>query len=98
MDFIIGMLKGKDIQGTLDELIPVASSFRFLTFSHPDAAMGEYLLENCKHSNKRVTVVENDTILLCKENGNKIIITGSLYLLATLNYKVKDQSGKVTLL
>ena len=35
VDFIIGMLKGKDIKGTLDELVPVASSLRFLHFRIP---------------------------------------------------------------
>ena len=38
VDFIIGMLKGKDIKGTLDELIPVAESFTFITFPHKEAA------------------------------------------------------------
>ena len=44
VDFIIGMLKGKDIKNTLDELLPVAASFTFLTFPHPDAASGAELL------------------------------------------------------
>ena len=40
VDFVIGMLKGKDIEKTLDELIPVASSFTFLTF--PTSTGGDW--------------------------------------------------------
>ena len=86
VDFIIGMLKGKEIKKTLDELIPVAASFTFLTFTHPEAATGEQLIENCHHNKKRVTKLESDTIILDRGNEKKIIVTGSLYLLARLNY------------
>lgn len=83
VNFIIGMLKGKDIKGTLDELIPVAESFTFLTFPHPNAASAEELLDNCEHKNKSVTKVKIDTIILCGGEKGRIIVTGSLYLLAS---------------
>lgn len=87
VDFIIGMLKGKDIKKTLEELIPVAASFTFLTFSHPQAATGEQLMEYCHHEEKKVTMAESNTIILSKERNKKKIVTGSLYLLNRLmNY------------
>lgn len=84
VDFVIGMLKGKDIKGTLDELIPVANSFTFLTYSHPDAASEVELLKYCQHDRKSVTKPINDTIILSKSNELGIIVTGSLYLLSGL--------------
>ena len=54
VDFVIGMLKGKDIKGTLDELLPVAESFTFITFPHKEAASGDELLEKCNHYRKKV--------------------------------------------
>jgi len=84
VDFVIGMLKGKDIEKTLNELIPVAASFTFLTFSHPQAATGEQLMEYCHHKVKKVTNNGSDTIILLSGNDKKIIVTGSLYLITSL--------------
>lgn len=84
VDFVIGMLKGKDIEKTLDELIPVAASFTFLTFQHPQAATGEQLMEYCHHKEKRVTKSGSDTIILVTGENRKKIVTGSLYLLSGL--------------
>lgn len=88
VDFIIGMLKGKDIEGVLNELIPVASSFTFLTFTHAEAATGEQLLALCNFDKKSVTTIANDTIKLFNEVSQKTIITGSLYLLASLKFDI----------
>lgn len=82
VDFVIGMIRGKDIKRTLDELIPVAASFTFLSFPHPLAATGEQLMENCNFSVKKVINSTSDTILIREDNSHKKIITGSLYLLA----------------
>jgi len=84
VDFVIGMLKGKDIEKTLDELIPVAASFTFLTFPHPQAATGEQLMKYCHHEEKKVTRARSNTIILFTESGRKKIVTGSLYLLGGL--------------
>jgi dihydrofolate synthase / folylpolyglutamate synthase len=93
VDFVIGMLKGKDIEKTLDELIPVAASFTFLTFPHPQAATGEHLMEYCHHNEKRVTKIGNNTIILEVEGINKKIVTGSLYLVGGLmNHIATDLS------
>lgn len=86
VDFIIGMLEGKEIKETLDELIPVAASFTFLTFAHPNAASTESLMKNCNYEIKSVTNPEGSTIILTKRFGRKIIVTGSLYLLTSLKY------------
>jgi dihydrofolate synthase / folylpolyglutamate synthase len=87
VDFVIGMLKGKDIKGTLDELIPVAESFTFITFPHKEAASGNELMEKCNFKNKKVLVAQGDTIELNKKTDTKSIVTGSLYLLARLKYR-----------
>jgi len=86
VDFIIGMLKGKEIKKTLDELIPVAASFTFLSFDHPNAATGETLMKSCNHKIKSVTKLVNNTIILSTESERRTIVTGSLYLLASLKY------------
>ncbi len=87
VDFVIGMLKGKDIKGTLDELIPVAESFTFITFPHKEAASGDELMAKCNFENKKVLVARGNTIELCRKINNKCIVTGSLYLLASLKYR-----------
>lgn len=84
VDFVIGMLKGKDIEKMLNELIPVAASFTFLTFSHPQAATGGELMEYCHHEEKKVTMAESNTIILSTDRNKKKIVTGSLYLLNSL--------------
>ncbi|MDN4607147.1 bifunctional folylpolyglutamate synthase/dihydrofolate synthase [Sporosarcina highlanderae] len=84
VDFVIGMLKTKDIRRTLDELIPVAESFTFVDFDHPQAASAEELMESCLYNIKRMTNLTNDTIILSKENNRKRIVAGSLYLLSRL--------------
>ncbi|WP_342538011.1 folylpolyglutamate synthase/dihydrofolate synthase family protein [Sporosarcina sp. FSL K6-1540] len=84
VDFIIGMLKGKDIEKTLNELIQVAASFTFLTFPHPQAATGEQLMKYCHHEVKKVTTAESNTIILSNVRNKKKIVTGSLYLLSSL--------------
>ncbi len=84
VDFVIGMLKGKDIEKTLDELVPVAASFTFLTFPHAQAETGERMMEYCNHIEKGVTNIGNDTIILVREEDRKKMVTGSLYMLAGL--------------
>lgn len=88
VDFVIGMLKGKDIKNTLENLMPVAASFKFITFSHPDAAPSEELLRNCRYYKKSVTNPVGDTIMLYKHKDIRIIVTGSLYLLSGLKYQL----------
>ncbi|QUW22509.1 bifunctional folylpolyglutamate synthase/dihydrofolate synthase [Sporosarcina sp. Marseille-Q4063] len=87
VDFVIGMLKGKDIKGTLDELIPVAESFTFITFPHKEAASGNELMEKCNFKKKKVLVALGGTIELVEKTNTKSIVTGSLYLLASLKYR-----------
>jgi len=84
VDFVIGMLKTKDIKKTLDELIPVAASFNFVTFPHPQAATGDELMSSCQYNRKKVTKYINDTIILRKGNDRKKIVAGSLYLINSL--------------
>ena len=89
VDFVIGMLKGKDIENTLNELIPVAASFTFVSFPHAGAASGEELMSHCQHKVKKVTNELNETIILEKSSGRKRIVTGSLYLLSGIKDYLK---------
>ncbi len=91
VNFVIGMLKRKDIKGTLDALIPVAKSFTFIHFNHPDAATAEELLAQCQHESKKVTKLIGRSIILTKEKSERIIVAGSLYLLADLTFTIKDK-------
>lgn len=84
VDFVIGMLKGKDIERTLDELIPVAASFTFVNFPHPQAETADKLMEYCHHERKRMTNYYTDTIILVKGNERRIVVTGSLYMINRL--------------
>lgn len=90
VDFVIGMLKGKDIRNTLNELMPVAASFTFVSFPHAGAASGEELSEYCQHKVKKVTNEINGTIILGTSSGKKKIVTGSLYLISG----IKDYLGE----
>ncbi|MCG7336993.1 bifunctional folylpolyglutamate synthase/dihydrofolate synthase [Sporosarcina sp. ACRSM] len=89
VDFVIGMLKGKDIEQTLNELIPVASSFTFVSFSHAGAASGEELMGYCQHKVKEVVNGINEAKLLDASNDRKKIVTGSLYLLSGIRDYLK---------
>ncbi|WP_203246774.1 bifunctional folylpolyglutamate synthase/dihydrofolate synthase [Sporosarcina beigongshangi] len=84
VDFIMGMLKGKDIEQTLNELLPVAASFTFVTFPHPQAEDPKKLMEYCHHERKKVTTAECDTIILHRVDKRRLIVTGSLYMISGL--------------
>lgn len=84
VDFVIGMLKGKDIENTLNELVPVAATFTFVTFPHPQAEKAENLMKYCHHEKKQVTNDLSDTILLSKSWDKRLIVTGSLYMISGL--------------
>lgn len=90
VDFMIGMLKTKDVKGCLDELLPVAASFSFITFDHPDAASANILMQNCHHENKKVIQLVDGSIAFDKDNHVTKVISGSLYLLMDLKFRIED--------
>lgn len=90
VDFIMGMLKTKDLKGSLDELLPVAASFTFITFDHSDAASGDALMQICHHDNKKVIQVVDGTITFDKNDSATKVIAGSLYLLIDLKFVIED--------
>lgn len=91
VEFIIGMLKGKDIQKTLDELIPVADSFSFVDFDHPQAELPETMMALCNHPLKQVINEMDEHILLVETDNKKKIVTGSLYLLIGLYNQIRGK-------
>ncbi|MBD7908401.1 bifunctional folylpolyglutamate synthase/dihydrofolate synthase [Sporosarcina gallistercoris] len=84
VDFVIGMMANKEINATLNELIPVAQSFTFLDFEVPGAASAQSLYEQCEFGNKKVTKEDYASIILSKDLLRKKIVSGSLYLLNSL--------------
>lgn len=84
VDFVIGMLRGKDIKRTLDELVPLAASFTFVDFPHPQAESSGKLMEYCNHEDKKVTKYYSDTIILVQGNERRKVVTGSLYMINSL--------------
>ena len=89
VDFVMGMLKGKDIESTLNELMPVAASFTFLTFPHAQAETAENMMDFCNHSVKRMTNINDSTIILFEEDGRIKVVTGSLYMMVGLTNYLK---------
>ena len=88
--FIMGMLKRKDLRGTIQALEPVASSFTFLTFNHPEAASGEELMKNCQHPFKKVEKIQDGSIILSVDEAEMKVIAGSLYLLMDIEIDLKS--------
>lgn len=94
VDFVIGMLKGKDIENTLNELVPVAATFTFVTFPHPQAEKAENLMKYCHHEKKQMTNNSSDTILLLKSQAKRLIVTGSLYMITGLIASINEGEHK----
>ncbi|MEO4052115.1 folylpolyglutamate synthase/dihydrofolate synthase family protein [Solibacillus sp. CAU 1738] len=89
VEFIIGMLADKDVQGVLYILSSVAKKFTFVDFDNPRAIKAEKMLNM---SNGVECVVKKiDEINFRKENeGSGIrIVTGSLYLISELRNLIK---------
>ncbi|WP_025783495.1 folylpolyglutamate synthase/dihydrofolate synthase family protein [Sporosarcina sp. D27] len=84
IDFVIGMMANKEIKETLDELIPVANSFAFINFNVLGAATAEFVYDQCRFGNKKVTDAKDASIILTKDLDRKKIVSGSLYLLNSL--------------
>ncbi|OCS88438.1 bifunctional folylpolyglutamate synthase/dihydrofolate synthase [Caryophanon tenue] len=78
--FVIGILADKDIQGILNVLAPVAASFTCVPFSHPRALSATQLASMIPGSKEVATLDE----AIALANGEVVVVTGSLYLLATV--------------
>ncbi|MDV6377236.1 bifunctional folylpolyglutamate synthase/dihydrofolate synthase [Sporosarcina sp. GW1-11] len=82
VDWIVGMLNTKDYGETLKILAPLANSFTFVDFPHPQAAKAEDVQALCPTENSRIVSFE---LINLKNTGENIkVVVGSLYLLSDL--------------
>ncbi|MBK3493452.1 bifunctional folylpolyglutamate synthase/dihydrofolate synthase [Viridibacillus sp. YIM B01967] len=88
--FIVGMLGDKNVQGVLEELEKVGTTFAFVDVANERAIAAKDLSEISKAENKSTTY---DILTTVKERmllNEVIIMTGSLYLLAKWRKKLKE--------
>ncbi|MEV9639735.1 folylpolyglutamate synthase/dihydrofolate synthase family protein [Mammaliicoccus sciuri] len=82
VDWVVGMLKTKDYEETLKILAPLANSFTFVDFPHPQAARAEDLQAVCPFGDSMIVSLEKIDFK-CNEKYKKFVV-GSLYLLSGL--------------
>ncbi|WP_301108369.1 folylpolyglutamate synthase/dihydrofolate synthase family protein [Sporosarcina sp.] len=82
VDWVVGMLNTKDYEEVLKVLAPIAHSFTFVDFPHPQAAKAEDLQAVCPIMNSQVMSSE-DIDLIGNEKYIRVVV-GSLYLLSSL--------------
>ncbi|WP_162805736.1 folylpolyglutamate synthase/dihydrofolate synthase family protein [Sporosarcina sp. PTS2304] len=81
VDWIVGMLNTKDYEKTLKILTPLANSFTFVDFPHPQAAKAQDLQAVCPVENSCI-LSSRDIELTAQQTVH--VIVGSLYLLNDL--------------
>ena len=82
--FIIGMLADKDVKTVLSILETISDQFYFVDFSNPRAMNAEELVM-LSNANEKYIIEKNDSLFQkLNSKGEKIIVTGSLYLLAEI--------------
>lgn len=86
--FVMGMLADKDVKTVLSKFETISDQFYFVDFSNPRAMNAEELL---KLSNAREKYIIKDyraLLQLFTSKNEKIIVTGSLYLLAEIRQQL----------
>ncbi len=92
IEFILGMLKDKDVKEVLQIIEPVASKIQFIDISNNRALSAKQFYDLSKHSNKEIVFDALSAIFAPVPENTIRIVTGSLYLLADLRAKIKKQS------
>ena len=93
IEIIIGMLKDKDVEKVLQLIEPIASKIQFIDIPNERALSAKRFYDLSHHHNKEIV---NDAlaVIFSPIQPNSIrIVTGSLYLLADLRAKIKNQSN-----
>jgi dihydrofolate synthase / folylpolyglutamate synthase len=92
VEIILGMLKDKDVKEVLSFIEPVASKIQFIDIPNDRALSAKQFYDLSIHQNKEI-VHDALEVIFAPVQGNTIrIVTGSLYLLADLRAKIKNQS------
>ena len=92
VEIILGMLKDKDVKQVLQFIEPIASKLQFLDIDNDRALSAKQFYELSNHKNKEVVEDALSAIFAPVPNDTIRIVTGSLYLLANLREKLKNQS------
>lgn len=91
VQFVVGMLADKDVKQVLKLLEQVSDDFVFVNFENTRAMKADQLMLN---SHAKVKTIEHDAVnyLIERAKGTeKTVVTGSLYLLASLREAVLHQ-------
>ena len=92
VEIILGMLKDKDVKQVLQILEPIATKMQFIDIDNDRALSAKQFYELCNHKNKEVVQDALSAIFAPVQTDTIRIVTGSLYLLANLREKIKNQS------
>ena len=91
VQFVVGMLADKDVQQVLSLLEGVSDDFVFVDFNNERASTAQALMKASKASKKRIEVDAVSYIVSRAQSEQITVVTGSLYLLATLRQSVLSQ-------
>ncbi|MER1999085.1 MAG: folylpolyglutamate synthase/dihydrofolate synthase family protein [Lysinibacillus sp.] len=91
VQFIVGMLADKDIQQVLALLESVSDNFVFVDFTNERASTAQALMQMSNATNKRIEVNAVPYIVNRAQSNRLTVVTGSLYLLATIRQTVLSQ-------
>ena len=92
VEIILGMLKDKDVKQVLQILEPIATKMQFIEIDNDRALSAKQFYELSNHENKEVVQDALSAIYAPVQTDTIRIVTGSLYLLANLREKIKNQS------
>ncbi len=92
IEIILGMLKDKDVKEVLRLIEPVASKIQFIDIPNDRALSAKQFYNLSNHQNKQIVRDALATIFAPVQVNTIRIVTGSLYLLADLRAKIKNQS------
>ena len=92
VEIILGMLKDKEVKQVLQILEPIAMKMQFIDIDNDRALSAKQFYELSNHQNKEVVQDALSAIFAPLQADTIRIVTGSLYLLANLREKIKNQS------
>lgn len=91
VQFVVGMLADKDVKQVLSLLERVSDEFVFVDFNNERASSAQSLLEMSNALQKRIEVNAVPYIVKRAHGEHITVVTGSLYLLASLRRAVLSQ-------
>lgn len=89
-EFLIGMLRDKDVNEVLKQIEPIATSIGFLSIDNERALPAQQFYALSEHPNKYMVHDAIEAIQAPLPDQSIRIVTGSLYLLAQLREKLRN--------